>query len=98
VRKSLSLSLGSSFIVKGKVYRACVQSVLRYVSGTLAMKVEDMARSDRTERVMVRRMCGVHLKSKTARAELNSRLGIECVRYHKTKHTAEFWSCGEKGE
>jgi len=31
------------------------------------------------ERIMVRWMCGVHLKIRTASAELNSRLGIECI-------------------
>jgi len=62
--------------VKGKVYRACITSVLGYTSDTWAMKVEDMARLERTELMMVRWMCGVHLESRTARAELNS---LECV-------------------
>jgi len=35
--------------VKGKVYRSCITSILRYVSDTWAMKVEDMARFERTE-------------------------------------------------
>jgi len=39
--------------VKEKVYRACIQSVLGYVSET-AVKVEVMARLERTERMMVR--------------------------------------------
>jgi len=55
----------------------CIQSVLGYASETLAMKVEDMTRW-RTERMMVRWMCGIHFKSTTASAEL-SRLGIECA-------------------
>jgi len=36
-----------------KVYRACIQSVLGYASETWAMKVEDMARMERTKRMMV---------------------------------------------
>jgi len=40
------------------------------------MKVEDMARLERMEQMMVRWMCGVHLKSRMATAELNSQLGI----------------------
>jgi len=28
---------------------------------------------------MVRKMCGVHFKSRTVSAEFNSRLGIECI-------------------
>jgi len=35
-----------------------------------------MARSERTERMIVRRMYGVHLKSRVASAKLNSRLGL----------------------
>jgi len=35
---------GASLKVKGKVYRACIQSILGYVNETSAMKVEDMAR------------------------------------------------------
>jgi len=35
--------------VKGKVYRACIQSVLEYASETWAVKVEYMARLERTE-------------------------------------------------
>ena len=45
---------GASLIVKGKFYRACVQSVLVYGSETWAMKVDDMQRLERTERLMVR--------------------------------------------
>jgi len=48
-----------------------------------------MARLESTERMMVRWMCGVHLKSRKASAELNSRLGIECItECGKTKQTA----------
>jgi len=34
---------GASVKVKGKVYRTCIQSVLGYICGTWAMKVEDLA-------------------------------------------------------
>jgi len=43
------------------------------------MTVEDMARLEKTERMMVRWMCGIHLKSRMASAELNSQLGIKCI-------------------
>jgi len=33
----------------------------------------------KSERMMVRRTCGVHLKSRTDSAELNKRFGIECI-------------------
>ena len=44
---------GASLLVKGKVYRACVQSVMIYGSETWASKVEDLQRLERTERMMV---------------------------------------------
>ena len=43
------------------------------------MKVEDMQRLERTERMMIRWMCGVRLSDKKACAELLSRLDIESV-------------------
>jgi len=43
------------------------------------VKVENMARLMRTERIVVRLISGVHLKNRTASAELNSRLGIQCI-------------------
>ena len=46
-------SRGASLEVKGKLYSACVQSVMIYGSETWAMKVENMQRLDRTDRMMV---------------------------------------------
>ena len=51
-------SRGASLVVKGKVYKACVQRVLVYGSETWPMKIEDMQRLGRAERMMVRWMCG----------------------------------------
>jgi len=48
---------GASQKMKGKIYRACVQSVLVYGTEIWAMKVDDMERLERTERMMVRWMC-----------------------------------------
>jgi hypothetical protein len=50
-----------------------------YGSETWAMKAEDMQRLDRTERMMMRWLCGVRLSDKKAGAELLSRLDIESV-------------------
>jgi len=72
-------SRGASLKVKGKVYRACVQSVLVYGSETWPVKVEDMQRLERTERMMVSWMCGVSLKSRMSSKKLNARLGIEAI-------------------
>ena len=46
-------------------------------SETWTIKVEDMQRLERTERMMIRWMCGVRLSDKKASAELLSRLDIE---------------------
>src|SRR6266581_1484778 len=70
---------GASLKVKGKVYPACVQSVLIYGSETWAVRVEDVSKLERAERMMVRWMCGVTLRDRIASVELYSRLGLEEV-------------------
>jgi len=77
--KPVLATRGISLKLKGKIYRACVQSVLVYGSETWPMKVEDNRRLERTERVMVRRMCGVTLSDRIKSDELIGRLGIESV-------------------
>jgi len=46
---------------------------------------------ERTERMMVRLTCGVHLNSRTAT------VGLVLNACGKTKQTAMVWSCGVKG-
>ena len=70
---------GTSLKVKGKIYKACVQSVMMYGSETWAMKVEDTQKWKRTEASMVRRMCGVSLKKHLSNEGQRERLGIDCV-------------------
>mgnify|MGYP001824797758 CR=1 FL=1 len=70
---------GASLQVKGKIYKACVQSVLVYASETWPMRAEDLQRLERTERMMCRWMCGVTLKDKRHSTELYRRLGIVSV-------------------
>jgi len=72
-------SRGASLKVKGKLYSACVQCVMTYGSETWAMKVEDMQRLERTEKMMIRWMCGVTLKDRKSSVELINKLGIESV-------------------
>ena len=69
----------ASLKLKGKVYRTCVQSVMVYGSETWAMKAENLQRLERTERMMIRCICGIRLSDKKASAELLSRLDIESV-------------------
>jgi len=51
-----------------------------YGSETRAMRVEDMNRLVRAERIMVRSICGVSLRDGKSSVELLSRLGLasEC--------------------
>ncbi len=70
----------ASLKAKGQIYKACVQRVLMYGSETWPlMKMEDMQRLERTERMMVRWMCSVSLKNKISSVDLNGRLGLEEV-------------------
>ena len=69
----------ASLSIKGKVYKACVQSVLVYGSETWATKDEDMKRLERTQNWMMRWMCGVQLKSRVKIEEMRRRLEVESV-------------------
>ena len=70
---------GASLKIKGKLYTSCVQSVMMYGSETWAMKVDDVQRLERTEKMMIRCMCGVTLKDKKRSDDLRLRLGIVSV-------------------
>jgi hypothetical protein len=65
--------------IKGKIYKACVQSVMVYGSETWPMRVEDQQRLERTERMMTRLMCGVSMKDRISSDELRRRLGFDSV-------------------
>ena len=55
---------GASYRIKGRIYSACVQSVLIYETETWAMKADDLKSLERAERMMVRWMCEVSLKDR----------------------------------
>ena len=65
--------------MKGKIFRACVQSVLTYGTETWAMKAENLHGLERAERMMVRWMCGVSLKDRKCSEDLYSLLGVQSV-------------------
>ena len=73
-------SRGTSLKIKGKVdYKTCVQTVMVHDSEMWPTKTEDLKQLDRTERMMVRWMCGVALLVRRSSVELNEHLGIEGV-------------------
>ena len=57
----------------------CVQRVLVYGSETWPIRVEELRRLERTERMMIRWMCGVTLKDRCKSEELRKRLEIEVL-------------------
>ena len=67
---------GASYRIKGK---ACVQSALTYGTETWAMKKANLQSLERTERMMVRWMCGVSLKDRKRSVDLYSLLGVQSV-------------------
>ena len=69
---SILTARGASYPMKGKICRACVQSVLTYGTETWAMKEGNLQSLERTERMMVRWMCGVSLKDRKRSVDLFS--------------------------
>ena len=67
---------GVSLKIKGKIYSACVQSALIYSGQTWGMRVADFQTLERTERMMVRWMCGVTVRDRTSSAELLDLLSV----------------------
>jgi hypothetical protein len=65
--------------VKGKVYSACVQCVMRYGSKTWPMRVRDMRLLETAEKMMVRWMCIVTLRNGKTSEEIRYRLGMMSV-------------------
>ena len=76
---SWQLDRGASYRIKGKIHKACVQSVLTYGTETWAMKKANLQSLKRTERMMVRWRCGVSLKDRKRSVDLYSLLGVEIV-------------------
>ena len=70
---------GASYHIKGKIFRACVRSVLIYGTETWAMKAENLQSLGRAERMMVRWMCGVSLKDRRRSEDLYGLLGVQSV-------------------
>lgn len=66
-----------SLKLKGMVYRSCVRSVMLYGSETWCLSENEIVILRRTERAMVRAMCGVNLIEKKRTEELMEMLGLE---------------------
>ena len=75
---SILTARGASYRIKGKIYKACVQSVLKYGTETWAMKA-NLQNLERTERMMVRWKCGVSLKDRKPSVDLYNLLGVQSM-------------------
>ena len=64
-----------SLRMKGVVYRSCARSAMLYGSETWCLRESEMAILRRTERAMVRSMCGVKLVDRKNMEKLMEMLG-----------------------
>ena len=66
-----------SLKLKGMVYRSCVRSAMLYGSEAWCLRENEMAILRRTERAMVRAMCGAKLMEKKRTEDLMEMLGLK---------------------
>ena len=63
--------------MKGIIYRSCVRSAMLYGSETWCLRESEMAILRRSERAMVRSMCGVKLVDRKKMEDLIEMLGLK---------------------
>ena len=64
---------------KGRVYQACVHSVMMYESEIWPVRAEDMCCMERNDMQMIRWMCNVSLKDRLRYDEFRGRLNLESI-------------------
>ena len=79
LRKCSEILKGRRFSLKmkGKIYKSCVRSAMLYGSEAWCLREKEMAILRRTERAMIRAMCGVKLLDRRNSEELMDMLGIK---------------------
>ena len=80
-----------SLRMKGMTYRNCVRSAMLYGSETWCLKETEMAIQRRTERAMVRSMCGVKLVDRKKMEDLMEMLGLKETLDRMTKANGVRW-------
>ena len=65
-----------SFRIKGRLYAACVRSIMVYSSEIWPLEVDDITRSFKADMMTFRWMCNVSLRDGRSSDELRDRLGI----------------------
>ena len=66
-------------VVRGRVYSACVRSVMLYGSETWATTVDTISRLRRNDRAMLRWMCNVKVNDKINSDSILSKLGLQDI-------------------
>ena len=80
-----------SLKMKGMDYRSCVRSAMLYGSETWCLRENEVAILRRTERAMVRAMCGAKLMEKKRTEGLMEMLGLEEIVVHMAKVNGVRW-------
>ena len=68
-----------SLCKKGSLFGACVRTVILHGCETWAVKEEDTMRLERTDRAMIRWICGVSFRDRVPSSELRRRLGLRSI-------------------
>ena len=76
---------------KGLVYRSCVRAAMLHGSETWCMSENELAILRRTERAMIRAMCGVRLMDKKKTNDLMDMLGLEESLEQRAKANGVRW-------
>ena len=78
-RESGELLLGNRFLlkIKGKVYRCCIRSAILYGSEAWCIKENKKTILRRTEKAMVRAMCGQEVVNRKTTEEQMDMLGLK---------------------
>ena len=76
---------------KGMVYRSCVRSAMLYGSETWCLRENEMAILRKTERAMVRAMCGAKLMEKKRTEDLMEMLGLKEMVVQMAKANGVRW-------
>ena len=68
-----------SLCKKGRLFGACVRTVILHGCETWAVKEEDTMRLERADRAMIRWICGVSFRDRVPSSELRRRLGLRSI-------------------
>ena len=84
--------------MKGKVYRCCVRSAILYGSETWYLKENEITILRRTERAMVRAICGQKVVDRKTTEEQMDILGLkETIDRLATANGVRWQGCAEEG-